>query len=122
MLGFLPMSTPSVSIHPYFKVHPGKMDAAKALLPAFVIQTKSEIGCLFYEFTVNDDVIFCREAYADAAAVLAHLKNVDLLLKEMLQNSDLLRLEFHGPAAELDKLKEPLAALNPTWFAFECGV
>jgi quinol monooxygenase YgiN len=98
------------------------MDAAKALLPAFVTQTRSEPGCLFYEFTVNDDVIFCREAYADAAAALAHLKNVDVLLKEMLQNSELQRLEFHGPAAEIDKLREPLAALKPTWFVFECGV
>jgi hypothetical protein len=24
-----------VSIHPYFKVHPGKMEAVRALLPAF---------------------------------------------------------------------------------------
>jgi quinol monooxygenase YgiN len=115
------MSTPSVSIHPYFKVHPGKMDSAKALLPLFVARTKSEPACLQYEFTVSDDVVFCREAYADAAGALAHLENVDSLLKEMLQNSDLLRLEFHGPSAELDKLKGPLAALQPTWFAFDCG-
>ena len=30
------MSNPVVSIHPYFKIHPGKLEAARALLPAFV--------------------------------------------------------------------------------------
>jgi len=116
------MSTPSVSIHPYFKVHPGKLDAARALLPQFVEKTSSEPARLYYEFTINDDVVFCREAYLDAAGTLAHLDNVGTLLGEMLKLSDLIRLEIHGPAAELEKLKAPLAALNPAWFSFECGV
>jgi len=30
--------------------------------------------------------------------------------------ADLARVEVHGPAAELDKLKEPLAQLAPVWF------
>jgi hypothetical protein len=30
--------------------------------------------------------------------------------------AELVRIEVHGPAAELDKLKVPLAELNPTWF------
>jgi len=38
------------------------------------------------------------------------------LLAEMLQLAALARLEIHGPAAELDKLREPLANLNPAWF------
>ena len=116
------MSQPAVSIHPYFKIHAGKLDAAKALLPAFVARTASEPGCLYYEFTINDDVIFCREAYRGAAGALAHLGNVDALLKELLAMSDLARLEIHGPAEEIEKLKAPLAAFNPTWFAFACGV
>ena len=72
--------------------------------------------------TVSDDVVFCREAYTDAEGVLTHLNSVESLLQEMLQNSDLLRLEFHGPAAEIEKLKGPLAALNPQWFVYEAGV
>jgi hypothetical protein len=28
-------------------------------------------------------------------------------------------MEVHGPAAELEKLKKPLAHLNPVWFAIE---
>ena len=116
------MSQSPVSIHPYFKVHPGKLDAARALLPAFVAQTASEPACLYYEFTINDDVIFCRDAYRGAAGALAHLGNVDALLKELLTMADLARLEIHGPAEEIEQLKAPLATFHPTWFAVACGV
>lgn len=116
------MSQPTVSIHPYFKVHPGKLDAARALLPAFVEKTRSEPKRVFYEFTINDDVVFCREAYRDAEGTLAHLENVGALLGEMLKLADLLRLEIHGPAAELDKLRGPLAEYQPQWFVYACGV
>lgn len=108
-----------VSLHPYFKVHSGKLDALKAGLPAFVEKTKSEEKNLFYEFTVNGDEVFCREGYADAEGLLAHLENVGALLAEALKIADLTRVEVHGPGSELDKLKEPLAHLNPAWFVVE---
>jgi hypothetical protein len=73
-----------VSIHPYFKVHPGKLEAVKARhgtspsdwrtgFPRFVEKTTSEKKNLFYEFSVNGDEMFCREGYTDAEGVLAHL-------------------------------------------------
>ena len=105
-----------VSLHPYFKVHPGKLDAFKAGFAAFVEKTKSEPKNLFYEFSVNGDEIFCREAYADAAGLVTHLDNVGALLAEALKVADLVRLEVHGPATELEKLKAPLADLKPAWF------
>jgi hypothetical protein len=116
------MKSPAVSLHPYFKIHSGQLAAAKALLRVFVAKTQSESGCLYYEFTIDGDVVFCREAYADADAVLAHLANVGPELGEMLKIAALARLELHGPAAELDKLRGPLADLKPAWFGFECGV
>ena len=116
------MSQPAISIHPYFKVHPGKLDAARALLPRFVAKTTTEPKCLYYEFTSNGDVVFCREAYVDAEGALAHLANVGEILAEMMQVSDVIRLEIHGPAAELEKLKGPLAEYKPEWFVYEAGV
>ena len=116
------MSQPTVSIHPYFKVHPGQLDAAKKLLPQFVAKTATEPLCVYYEFTISGDVVFCREAYRGAEGALAHLENVGALLGEMLKVSDVERLEIHGPAGELEKLKAPLAEFKPTWFACECGV
>jgi hypothetical protein len=38
------------------------------------------------------------------------------MLAQALTMADLIRIEVHGPAAELAKLKEPLAHLNPVWF------
>jgi quinol monooxygenase YgiN len=105
-----------VSLHPYFKAHPGKLDTIKAAFPAFIEKTAGEEKNLFYGFTVNGDEIFCREAYADAEALLAHLDSVGAMLAEALKIADLTRLEVHGPPAELEKLRTPLAHLNPIWF------
>jgi quinol monooxygenase YgiN len=109
-----------ISLHPYFKVHPGKLETVKAGFPRFVEKTANEKNNLFYEFTVNGDEVFCREAYESAEGVLAHLDNIGGLLMEMLKISDLTRVEVHGPASELEKLKKPLSHLNPAWFALEC--
>lgn len=112
----------SVSIHPYFKVHAGQLDAVKTLLREFVAKTSTEEKALYYEFTVNGDEVFCREAYVGAEGALAHLTNVGALLERMLTLATLARLEIHGPAAELAKLRGPLGKLNPAWFTYECGM
>src|ERR1044072_8860834 len=85
-----------VSLHPYFKVHPGKLEAAKALFPRFVEKTATEAKVLFYEFTVNGREILCREGYTDAEGLLAHLDNVGAVLGELLTMGDLTRIEVHG--------------------------
>lgn len=111
-----------VSIHPYFKVQDGKLEEFKSLLPEFVAKTSSEEGCLYYHFTINDVVVFCREAYVDGNAALAHLDNVGPLLERALGIAELQRLELHGGEAELAKLREPLNDLNPQWFMYQDGV
>jgi len=116
------MTTSPVSIHPYFRAHPGKLKTIKGLLPRFVEKTATEPKVLHYEFTINGDEIFCREAYQDAEGALAHITNVGELLAEMLTLSDLIRIEFHGPDAELEKMKEPLAHLNAAWFSRVVGL
>jgi quinol monooxygenase YgiN len=111
------MNSSPVSLHPYFKAHPGQLPAIQALLPAFRERTSSEPAMLCYEFTAHEDEIFCREAYRDAEGALAHLSNVEELLGQMLKLADLTRLEIHGPAGEVDKMKGPLAHLPVVWFA-----
>ena len=112
----------SVSLHPYFKVRPGQMDSVKALLREFVARAQSEDKLLYYEFTISGDIVFCREAYVGAEGALAHLANVGKQLDQMLKLCEVVRLEIHGPADELEKLKGPVGAFNPTWFTYECGV
>jgi quinol monooxygenase YgiN len=118
------MAHPSqiVSIHPYFKVKPGKLVEAKAALADFIRQTANEPANLYYDFTIKEDVIFCREAYVGAEGLLRHLDNVGPILENFLKLVDVLRVEIHGSAQELAKLKEPLAKLSPQWFEFVCGV
>jgi len=110
-----------VSIHPYFKVRQGQMDAFKAALPEFIEKARSEPNNLFYEFTINGDEVFCREAYVGAAGVLTHLANIAAPLLELLKIATITRLEVHGPAAELDQLRATMAPLNPAWFILETG-
>ncbi len=116
------MKSSPVSIHPYFKAREGNLAAAEALLPQFVEKTATEAKVLHYEFTQNGDEVFCREAYENADGVLAHLANVGDLLGKMLELCELTRLEFHGPAEELEKLKEPLAHLPAQWFVRVAGL
>lgn len=111
-----------VSLHPYFKVNEGKLDDFKALLPQFIARTKTEEKCYYYDFSICGDVIYCREAYNGAEGALTHIGNVEELIGKALEISELIRIEVHGPAAELEKLKEPMGALNPQWFEFIDGV
>ena len=106
---------------PYFKVKPGHLAAFKAGLPAYVERTSNEKGCVHYAFSLDGDNAHCREGYDDAAAVLAHLDNVGALLQETLKIADISRLEVHAPAAEIEKLRAPLAALKPQFFVLEPG-
>ena len=53
----------------------------------------------------NGDELFCREAYKNAEGLLTHLDNVGALLAEALKIADVTRIEVHGPATELEKLK-----------------
>ena len=103
-------------------MHPGKLEAVKAGFARFMEKTATEKDNLFYGFSVNGDEIFCREAYESAEGVLAHLDNIGALLVEMLKIADLTRVEVYGPAEELNKLKAPLAHLNPAWFTLECSL
>lgn len=120
--GAMLASSKLVSIHPYFRARPGKLAQAKALLPQFVALTATESANLFYDFTLKEDVIFCREAYVGAEGLLHHIENIGSVLAEFLKLVDVLRVEIHGSPEELHKLKDPLAHLNPEWFELQCGV
>lgn len=110
-----------ITIVPYFKVSHGKLEAFRALCEKFVAKTSAEEKCLYYGFSFDGDQAHCREGYADAEALLVHLRNVDTLLQEVLKISAITRLEVHGPEVELAKLRGPLSGLNPQFFTLEYG-
>lgn len=90
-------------------------------MPQFVALTQNEEKAIFYGFSFTDDLIHCREGYADAEGALAHLENVGELLGKALEIVDLVRLEVHGPAEELAKLKEPMKDLPVEYYTLEYG-
>ena len=75
----------------------------------------------YYGFCFDGDQAHCREGYADAEGVLAHLDNVGDLLQEALAIAELTRLEIHGVEVQLAKLHGPLEAFNPQFFTLEYG-
>ncbi len=112
----------AISIHPYFKIQEGQMEACKSFLAQFNEKVATEDLCLYYNFTFKDDVFCCREAYQNADGVKAHLDNCGTLLGELLKIADLTRIEVHGPAEELEKLKATFADFDPDYFICECGI
>ena len=109
------------TIVPYFKVADGQLDAFKNLSEQMVERTSSEPKCLWYGFSYDGHNAHCREGYEDADGLLAHLENIGPLLQEALKIAEITRLEVHGPAAELDKLRGPLSDLSPQFFTLEYG-
>jgi quinol monooxygenase YgiN len=109
------------TIVPYFKVQSDKIEDFKTLCERFVEKTRAEPKCHYYGFSFDGNLAHCREGYEDAEALLAHLENVGSLLEEALKISEIDRLEVHGPAEELAKLREPLAGLEPQFFELEYG-
>jgi hypothetical protein len=107
---------------PYFEVQADQLAAFKALGPKFVARTRNEPGCLHYAFSFSGTAAHCREGYVDAEAVLAHLQNVGELLGEALKLAKIVCLEVHAPAAEVEKLRGPMASLNPQFFVLEEGI
>jgi len=109
------------TVVPYFTVPTENLAAFKVICEQFVEKTATESGCLYYGFSFNGNEAHCREGYQNAEAALVHLDNVGPLITEALKIAELSRFEIHGPEAEVAKLREPLAALNPTFFVLEYG-
>jgi len=111
-----------VSIHPYFRIPTGVLEQTRASCQTFVDQTREEPGCLYYAFSIDGDLMHCREAYVDADALLHHLGRVGPLIEAMLDTGVTIeRLEVHGPAAEIEKLRGPMADMAPQFFVLETG-
>ncbi|MET0071321.1 MAG: hypothetical protein ABW096_14885 [Candidatus Thiodiazotropha sp.] len=115
------LTDPCCTLVPYFKIHEGKLEEFRRLGDQFMEKTMTEDKCMHYGFSFNGMQAHCREGYTDAEGILAHLENVGALLDQAFKIADITRLEVHAPAAEIDKLREPLAALNAEFYTMEIG-
>ena len=74
----------AVSIHPYFQIHPGQLDAFSKVIETFIETTGTEEGCLYYDFTLNGDEAFCREAYTDGDTALTAFLPTDQAFRDLV--------------------------------------
>ena len=112
---------PCVSIHPYFRAPAVREQEVMERCQQFVDRTAQEPLCLYYGFSRAGNTFHCREGYQGAAGALAHLENVGEMLEKFLQLCELTKLEVHGPAAELEKLRPALSALPVEFFELQLG-
>mmetsp|Transcript_27861 Transcript_27861/g.38730 ORF Transcript_27861/g.38730 Transcript_27861/m.38730 type:complete len:191 (-) Transcript_27861:48-620(-) len=89
-------------------------ESLKVLLPEAVDASRPEKDCLYYGFSVGEQ-IRCIEAYRSAAAILEHISNVSEWLKKTSPLATV-KLEIHGPEKEFASLKEPLGAFGVIYF------
>lgn len=109
-----------VTLHPVFTVK--DEDATAALLAICIEKTKTEEGCVYYEFFRSGDKLIVREGYVDGAAVLKHLENVGEELGKAMEGPVTLdRIEVLGPQAELDVVKEAMDPLGTKYYAISMG-
>jgi quinol monooxygenase YgiN len=105
-----------------FRIHPGKLDDFKSVAAAGLkIVAEQDQGTFAYEWYLDEAGAHCTvvEMYRDAAALLAHSKNVGHLVRTLLQASDLsVELCARGPAAAL----APLAKLPMKRFGYFQGI
>jgi hypothetical protein len=80
--------------------------------------TKQEEKVKYYGFCMNGAKAICREGYDNAQGFLEHLQNVDGPLKVAMETADIVRVEVHGPAQEVDKLREPLMSFPAVFWPY----
>jgi len=106
-----PLEDGTVTLAPYFKLK----DVAKfkELWKADYENFGHKEDCVHYAFTFTDNSrAHCREAYKSGEAVIQHIMDVGKVFNSEVGGcihpdvADLEKLELHGPALELEKVKK----------------
>lgn len=105
-----------VAIQATFRIHPGLREIVNRLLGEFDRRASDEPLILFHEASFQSDALALRIAFPSAVSLLDHLAGTSDGFERLLSETDLIRMEIHGPEAELSQLRGPLGALQPDWF------
>lgn len=112
----------AITIHPYFKIKEGQMEACKSFLTQFCEKVASEGGASTTT-SLSRRMCCSAERPIETPPRCSRIwKTAVRLLGEFGKITEVMRVEVHGPAAELEKLKAGLAGLNPEYFVCECGI
>ncbi len=105
------------TVDAYFSVKPEQKDAFEKIVDQFVRETRKENGIRYYGWSTNGEEVHCRQGYLNAEGFLEHVANVRHIFEEAVTISDCSRLAIHGPEAELEKLRQPLAEIPIQFFS-----
>ena len=96
---------------------------ARPLMAEFLDKTRTQRGAMYSGWTVCGDKLFCREAFAESAFLLEHLREVRPSLDALLEpgTARLLEMQLHGPADELSKCAAAMDGLDTQAFEIVSG-
>ena len=87
--------------------------AAQPLLDECVERMRLTSGCIYFGWTRNGNRLFCRQAYINAAGVLAHLASVDALVAELVSGPAAIdSVSVHGPRTGAEEVKAAMASYH----------
>lgn len=100
-----------IQFHAKFKIHPGKEDEFKDLIPQCIEQVKSnETGVEKYEWYFNSTGTVCHvlETYTNSKALLAHVANLSKLLEKAFSIADFEGNIYGNLSSELEEMIKKL--------------
>jgi len=117
------MSAPAVvTLIGYFNIRPGSADRFRANCEDMVGLRQQEPGHLASAYSFDGDAkAVSREDYESAAAVKRHMEVGGHIYESTRELVDVTGVEIHGPAAELDQLRDLFADLSPRFYVTEFG-
>lgn len=105
-----------------FNIRPGNASQFRANCEKMVALHDKEPGHLGSAYSFDgDSSAVSREDYDSADAVRRHMEIGERIYENTRELVDITGVEVHGPADELDKLRELFADLSPRYFVTEYG-
>jgi len=103
------------SFHPHFTVKDWAV--VEPIMNRILTTTSDEEGCLHLGWTRSGDSLQWHGDYVNGEALKAHFEKVKPLLLELVAGpATLVRMDVHGPAAELEKSVTLLDNFEPVHF------
>lgn len=105
-----------------FTIRTGNADKFRANCKEMVALRDKEPGHLGSAYSFDgDSSAVSREDYDSADAVKRHMEIGQHIYESTRDLVDITGVEVHGPAEEVDKLRDLLADLSPRYFVTEYG-
>eukprot|EP00408_Alexandrium_pacificum_P059738 CAMPEP_0171169034 /NCGR_PEP_ID=MMETSP0790-20130122/8010_1 /TAXON_ID=2925 /ORGANISM="Alexandrium catenella, Strain OF101" /LENGTH=1420 /DNA_ID=CAMNT_0011633877 /DNA_START=80 /DNA_END=4339 /DNA_ORIENTATION=+ len=108
----------SLMMCPYFSVQPEKMEEFSSKTEAFYKSAVETEDVLFYGADKSDAGVSYRQGYRSASALVSHIEQTKVSMSQVLETSQLDRVEVHGTRKQLMKVKRSTTTIEQTNIEF----